>query len=266
MLCKRIIPCLDVKDGRVVKGINFVALRDAGDPVEQASAYDAQGADEICFLDISASPDGKETMIDIVARTADCVFVPLTVGGGVRRVEDVRRLLEAGADKVAINTAAIRNPALVREAAEAFGAQAIVVAVDARQRPDGPPGSYEVYSHGGRTPEGLDAIDWCRRVVELGAGEILLTSMDRDGTRSGYDLALTRAVADAVSVPVIASGGVGGLEHLAQGLGEGGADAVLAASIFHYGEHTIGAAKAFLAARGIPVRGHAMLPSRSRHG
>lgn len=251
MLCKRIIPCLDVKDGRVVKGINFVSLRDAGDPVEQASAYDAQGADEICFLDISASAEGKETIVDIVARTADCVFVPLTVGGGVRRVEDVRRLLEAGADKVAINTAAIRNPSLVHEAAQAFGAQAIVVAVDAKQRPDG---SHEVFSHGGRTPEGLEVIEWCRRVVDLGAGEILLTSMDRDGTRSGYDLALTRAVAEAVPVPVIASGGVGTLEHLAQGLGEGGADAVLAASIFHYGEHTIAEAKAFLSARGIPMR------------
>lgn len=251
MLCKRIIPCLDVKDGRVVKGINFVSLRDAGDPVEQASAYDAQGADEVCFLDISASPEGKQTMVDIVAHTADCVFVPLTVGGGVRRVEDARRLLEAGADKIAINTAAIRNPDLVHEAAQAFGSQAIVVAVDAKQGPDG---TWEVYSHGGRTPEGLDAVAWCRRVVELGAGEILLTSMDRDGTRSGYDIALTRAVVEAVPVPVIASGGVGTLDHLAAGLTEGGADAVLAASIFHYGEHTIAEAKAFLAARGIPMR------------
>jgi cyclase len=251
MLTKRIIPCLDVKDGRVVKGINFVALRDAGDPVEQASIYDAQGADEVCFLDISASPEGKATIVDIVARTADCVFVPLTVGGGVRSVDDVRRLLEAGADKVSINTAAIRDPSLVEQAALRFGSQAIVVAVDARRRPDG---GYEVYSHGGRTPEGLDCLAWVRRVVELGAGEILLTSMDRDGTRRGYELSLTRQVVDAVSVPVIASGGVGALDHLVDGLTVGGADAVLAASIFHYGEHTIGAAKDYLRARGVPVR------------
>jgi cyclase len=251
MLSKRIIPCLDVKDGRVVKGINFVGLRDAGDPVEQAATYDAQGADEICFLDISASAEGRETMLDVVARTAERVFVPLTVGGGVRTVEDVRRLLQAGADKVSINTAAIRNPALIRDAAEHFGTQAIVVAVDARGRPDG---GFEVYSHGGRTPEGLDAVDWCKRVVDLGAGEILLTSMDRDGTRAGYDLRLTRLIAGAVPVPVIASGGVGTLEHLAEGFLAGGADAVLAASIFHYGEHTIAAAKAYLAGRGIPVR------------
>ncbi len=251
MLGKRIIPCLDVKDGRVVKGINFVGLRDAGDPVEQAATYDAQGADEICFLDISASAEGKTTMLDVVARTAERVFVPLTVGGGVRSVEDVRRLLQAGADKISMNTAAIRNPELVRDASEHFGSQAIVVAVDVRARPDG---TYEVYSHGGRTPEGLDAVNWCRRVVELGAGEILLTSMDRDGTRAGYDLRLTRLVADAVPVPVIASGGVGTLAHLAEGFLAGGADAVLAASIFHYGEHTIAAAKAYLAERGIPVR------------
>lgn len=235
----------------MVKGVSFVSLRDAGDPVEQAALYDAQGADEICFLDISASPEGKATIVDIVARTADCVFVPLTVGGGVRTVDDARRLLEAGADKISINTAAIRNPGLVREVAERFGSQALVVAVDAKRRPDG---GWEVYSHGGRTPEGLGAIDWCRRVCELGAGEILLTSMDRDGTRSGYDLALTRAVADAVPVPVIASGGVGTLEHLAEGLRQGGADAVLAASIFHYGQHTIAEAKAFLGGRGVPVR------------
>jgi cyclase len=252
MLCKRIIPCLDVKNGRVVKGINFVALRDAGDPVEQAAAYDAQGADEICFLDISASPEGKATMVDIVAHTANCVFVPLTVGGGVRTVEDARRLLEAGADKVAINTAAIKNPELIRDLAARFGSQAIVVAVDARKHPDG---SYEVYSHGGRTPEGLDAVEWCERVCELGAGEILLTSMDRDGTRAGYELTLTRAIADAVPVPVIASGGVGTLEHLTEGLLQGGADAVLAASIFHYGEHTIAEAKAYLRSRGVAVRG-----------
>ena len=251
MLSKRIIPCLDVKYGRVVKGINFVDLRDAGDPVEQAATYDAQGADEICFLDISASAEGRQTMLDVVARTAESVFVPLTVGGGVRTVDDVRRLLQAGADKVSINTAAIRDPALIRAAAERFGTQAIVVAVDARARPDG---GFEVYSHGGRTPEGLDVRDWCRRVVDLGAGEILLTSMDRDGTRAGYDLALTRMVVDAVSVPVIASGGVGSLDHLAEGFLTGGADAVLAASIFHYGEHTIAEAKAYLAGRGVLVR------------
>jgi cyclase len=251
MLSKRIIPCLDVKDGRVVKGINFVDLRDAGDPVEQAATYDAQGADEICFLDISASTEGRQTMLDVVARTAESVFVPLTVGGGVRTVDDVRRLLQAGADKVSINTAAIRDPALIRAAAERFGTQAIVVAVDARARPGG---GFEVYSHGGRTPEGLDVCDWCQRVVDLGAGEILLTSMDRDGTRAGYDLALTRMVVDAVSVPVIASGGVGSLAHLADGFLTGGADAVLAASIFHYGEHTIAEAKAYLAGRGILVR------------
>jgi len=251
MLTKRIIPCLDVKDGRVVKGINFVELRDAGDPVEQAAAYDAQGADEICFLDISASPEGKSTMLDVVAHTAERVFVPLTVGGGVRSVDDARRLLRAGADKVAINTAAIRNPELIRAASEHFGAQAIVVAVDAKVRPDG---SFEVYSHGGRTAEGLDAVAWCERVVALGAGEILLTSMDRDGTRAGYDLALTRRVSEAVDVPVIASGGVGTLEHLAEGFTEGGADAVLAASIFHYGEHTIAEAKRYLLARGIAMR------------
>lgn len=251
MLKKRIIPCLDVKDGRVVKGINFLELRDAGDPVEQAAAYDAQGADEICYLDISASPEGRQTILDVVERTADRVFVPLTVGGGVREVDDCRRLLEAGADKVAINTAAIRRPELIAECAARFGNQAIVVAVDAKRRDDG---CYEVYSHGGRTREGLDAIHWCERVAELGAGEILLTSMDRDGTRQGYELELTRAVVEAVSVPVIASGGVGELEHLAQGLTEGGADAVLAASIFHYGEHTIGEAKRYLADRGVPVR------------
>lgn len=251
MLTKRIIPCLDVKDGRVVKGINFLELRDAGDPVEQASVYDAQGADEICFLDISASPEGKETIVDIVARTADCVFVPLTVGGGVRKVEDCRRLLEAGADKVAINTAALRNPQLIADCARRFGAQAIVIAVDAKRRPDG---SYEVYSHGGRTPEGKDALEWCAHVADLGAGEILLTSMDRDGTRQGYELELTRKVVERVPIPVIASGGVGELGHLVEGLTVGGADAVLAASIFHYGEHTIGEAKALLAAHGVPVR------------
>jgi cyclase len=250
VLTRRIIPCLDVKDGRVVKGINFLSLRDAGDPVEQASTYDAQGADEICFLDISASPDGRSTIVDVVARTADCVFAPLTVGGGVRAIADVQRLLEAGADKISVNTAAIRNPQLVADTTRRFGSQAIVVAVDARRRGDG---TWEVFSHGGRTPEGLDALEWCRRVADLGAGEILLTSMDRDGTRSGYDLELVRAVADAVTIPVIASGGVGELAHLADGLAAG-ADAVLAASIFHYGEHTIAEAKRFLAGRGLPVR------------
>ena len=251
MLTRRIIPCLDVAGGRVVKGINFVELRDAGDPVEQAAAYDAQGADEVCFLDISASPEGKSTMVDIVARTADCVFVPLTVGGGVRTVDDAARLLEAGADKVSINTAAIRNPDLVTECARRFGSQAIVVAVDAKRRDDG---SYEIYSHGGRTPEGHDAVVWCKRMESAGAGELLLTSMDRDGTGQGYELTLTRTVADAVGIPVIASGGVGTLEHMAEGLTTGGADAVLAATIFHYGEHTIGDAKEFLRRRGIPVR------------
>ncbi len=251
MLAKRIIPCLDVKDGRVVKGINFVELRDAGDPVEQATIYDAQGADEICFLDISASPEGKATIVDIVKRTADCLFVPLTVGGGVRTVDDCRKLLEAGADKVAINTAAIRNPQLISDAAKRFGAQAIVVAIDAKKRPDG---GYEIYSHGGRTPEGLDGLDWCKQMADRGAGELLLTSMDRDGTRAGYELTLTRLIADAVSIPVIASGGVGVLDHLVEGLTIGGADAVLAASIFHYGEHTIAEAKAHLRSRGVAIR------------
>ncbi|MBA3540259.1 MAG: imidazole glycerol phosphate synthase subunit HisF [Deltaproteobacteria bacterium] len=249
-LARRIIPCLDVKDGRVVKGINFVQLRDAGDPVEQAAAYDAQGADEVCFLDISASPDGRSTLVDVVARTANQVFTPLTVGGGVRSVADAERLLEAGADKIAVNTAAIRTPQLVSEIAQRFGNQAIVVAVDAKRRPDG---GWEVFSHGGRTSEGLDALDWCRRVAELGAGELLLTSMDRDGTGQGYDTALLRAVTRAVTIPVIASGGVGELAHLADGL-LAGADAVLAASIFHFGQHTIGEAKRYLAARDIAVR------------
>jgi cyclase len=252
-LARRIIPCLDVKDGRVVKGINFLQLRDAGDPVEQAAAYDAQGADEVCYLDISASPEGRSTLLDVVARTADQVFAPLTVGGGVRSVEDAERLLDAGADKIAINTAAIRHPELVAAAAARFGSQAIVVAIDARRVPGAVPVRWEVFSHGGRTPEGLDALAWCRRVAELGAGEILLTSMDRDGTGAGYDTELLREVASSVTIPLIASGGVGVLGHLAEGL-EAGADAVLAASIFHFGQHTIGEAKAFLAARGLEIR------------
>jgi cyclase len=255
-LARRIIPCLDVKDGRVVKGINFLQLRDAGDPVEQAAAYDAQGADEICYLDISASPEGRSTLVDVVARTADQVFAPLTVGGGVRSIADAERLLEAGADKIAVNTAAIRTPEVVSACAARFGSQAIVVAVDAKRRPH-PRGEaeamWEVYSHGGRTPEGLDALAWCRRVAELGAGELLLTSMDRDGTGTGYDTELVAAVATSVTIPVIASGGVGELAHLAGGL-EAGADAVLAASIFHFGQHTIAEAKAFLAARGLAIR------------
>ncbi len=251
MLTKRVIPCLDVKDGRVVKGINFVNLRDAGDPVEQATIYDAQGADEICFLDISASPEGKSTILDIVRHTADCVFVPLTVGGGVRTVEDCQKLLEAGADKVAINTAAIFNPQLIDEAAKRFGCQAIVVAIDAKRRADG---SYEIYSHGGRDPEGLDAVQWCQEMASRGAGELLLTSMDRDGSKKGFELTLTRTIVDAVSIPVIASGGVGTLDDLADGLTIGGADAVLAASIFHYGEYTIAEAKDHLRNAGIPIR------------
>jgi len=249
MLARRLIPCLDVKDGRVVKGINFLELRDAGDPVEQAAAYDAQGADEVCFLDISASPEGRSTLVDVVKRTADQVFAPLTVGGGVRSVADAERLLLAGADKIAVNTAAIRTPDLVAEIAARFGNQAIVVAVDAKRNG----ASWEVYSHGGRTPEGLDAVDWCRRCADLGAGELLVTSMDRDGTGKGYDLELIRAISSGVTVPVIASGGVGKLADLADGL-EAGADAVLAASIFHFGHHTIGEAKAFLAGRGLAVR------------
>lgn len=250
MLARRLIPCLDVKDGRVVKGINFLELRDAGDPVAQAAAYEAQGADELCYLDISASPEGRSTIVDIVRRTADQVFMPLTVGGGVRTVADAERLLLAGADKIAMNTQAIRTPDLVRESAERFGNQAIVVAVDAKRRPDG---RWEVFSHGGRTPEGLDALDWCKKVADLGAGELLVTSMDRDGTGKGYDLELIQAIATSVSIPVIASGGVGKLADLADGL-EAGADAVLAASIFHFGHHTIGEAKAYLAGRGIAVR------------
>jgi cyclase len=251
VLKARIIPCLDVKDGRVVKGVNFVDLRDAGDPVEQARLYDAAGADELCFLDITASHEKRDIILDAVAKTAEECFMPLTVGGGVRTIEDIRRLLLAGADKVSINTAAVKEPDFVRQAAEKFGTQCIVVAIDAKR---GGPDSFEVFTHGGREPTGLDAVDWARRMVELGAGEILLTSMDRDGTKAGYDIALTRAVADAVPVPVIASGGVGTLDHLVAGVRDGHATAVLAASIFHFGEHSIAEAKAHMAAAGIPVR------------
>ncbi|HQZ45803.1 MAG TPA: imidazole glycerol phosphate synthase subunit HisF [Usitatibacteraceae bacterium] len=250
-LAKRIIPCLDVHAGRVVKGINFVGLRDAGDPVEVARGYDEAGADEIAFLDITASSDARDTIVPVIERVAEQVFIPLTVGGGVRKVEDVRKLLNAGADKVSINTAAVDNPELVSEAARRFGSQAIVVAVDAKAAG---PGKWEVYTHGGRKPTGLDAVQWAARMAELGAGEILLTSMDRDGTRAGFDLELTRAVARAVPVPVIASGGVGTLLHLAQGVEIGGADAVLAASIFHYGEFSVAQAKRFMADRGIEMR------------
>ena len=253
MQARRIIPCLDVDAGRVKKGIRFKQLRDAGDPVEVAAAYDQQGADEICFLDITASSDNRATMLEVVRITAEQVFLPLTVGGGVRSVEDVRKLLLAGADKAGINTAAVADPELVRRASNAFGSQAIVVAVDARRRPDRP-GNWEVFTHGGRKPTDIDAVAWCARMAELGAGEILLTSMDRDGTRDGFDLELTRAVADRVPIPVIASGGVGTLEHLYQGVVVGGADAVLAASIFHFGEFTVGQARDYLRARGVPVR------------
>ncbi|MBK5935767.1 MAG: imidazole glycerol phosphate synthase subunit HisF [Halorhodospira halophila] len=253
MTAKRIIPCLDVDGGRVVKGVRFVDIRDAGDPVEIARRYDAMGADELTFLDITASHEERDTIYDVVEAVAGQVFIPLTVGGGVRTVADVRRLLNAGADKVAINTAAVHRPEFVREAAERFGSQCIVVAVDAKQVEEDPP-RWEVFTHGGRNPTGLEVISWCQRLVALGAGEILLTSMDRDGTRAGFDLGLTRAVADAVTVPVIASGGVGDLEHLADGVDEGGADAVLAASIFHFGDHTVGEAKAYMAERGIEVR------------
>src|SRR5690348_6537749 len=251
MLAKRIIPCLDVMAGRVVKGVRFEGLRDAGDPVEIAKRYDEQGADELTFLDITASSDERDLILHVVERVADQVFIPLTVGGGVRSVEDVRKLLNAGADKVSINTAAVENPALVPEAARRFGSQAIVVAVDARASGDG---RWEVYTHGGRKARGLDAVEWAARMAAHGAGEILLTSMDRDGTKSGFDLALTRAVTRAVAVPVIASGGVGTVEHLAEGIEQGGADAVLAASVFHFGEIAVGEAKRFLAARGIEMR------------
>ncbi len=251
----RIIPCLDVKDGRVVKGVQFVDLRDAGDPVEAARAYDAAGADELCFLDISASHEGRGILLDVVTRTAEACFMPLTVGGGVRATEDIRRLLLAGADKVSINTAAVTRPDFVREAAEKFGAQCIVVAIDARRiAPEGSPRRWEIFTHGGRTPTGIDAVAFARQVVSLGAGELLVTSMDRDGTKIGYDTELTRAIAEAVPVPVIASGGVGDLDHLVAGVTEGKASAVLAASIFHFGTYTIGQAKARMAEAGIPVR------------
>ncbi|HKB25886.1 MAG TPA: imidazole glycerol phosphate synthase subunit HisF [Methylomirabilota bacterium] len=253
MLAKRIIPCLDVKDGRVVKGVRFVDLRDAGDPVEAALAYDAQGADELVFLDITASHEARAIMLDVVRRTAEGIYMPLTVGGGIRSIDDVRLLLRAGADKVSLNTAALERPGVIREAAERFGSQCIVVAIDARREP-GAPLRWGVYTHGGRRPARRDALAWAREAVALGAGEILLTSMDRDGTKDGYDLELTRAVSEAVSVPVIASGGAGSLPHLYEGLVDGRADAVLAASIFHFGIHTIAEAKAYLRERGVPVR------------
>ncbi|MEP2828537.1 imidazole glycerol phosphate synthase subunit HisF [Parvibaculum sp.] len=251
MLKARVIPCLDVKDGRVVKGVNFVDLRDAGDPVEAARAYDAAGADELCFLDITASHEERAIIFDVVRRTAEQCFMPLTVGGGVRTVGDVRQLLLAGADKVSINTAAVFDPDFVRVASEKFGNQCIVVAIDAKQVA---PGKWEIFTHGGRKPTGIDAVEYAVKVTELGAGEILLTSMDRDGAKSGFDLALTRAVADAVSVPVIASGGVGNLDHLVEGIRDGHASAVLAASIFHFGDHTVGEAKDYMAKAGIPIR------------
>jgi cyclase len=258
MLAKRIIPCLDVTGGRVVKGVNFIELRDAGDPVEIAARYNEQGADELTFLDITATSDARGLILPIIEAVASQVFIPLTVGGGVREVSDVRRLLNAGADKVSFNSAAVANPQVISDASDKYGAQCIVVAIDAKRRnaedaaARGP--GWDVWTHGGRKNTGLDVVAWAREMVARGAGEILLTSMDRDGTRAGFDLALTRAVADAVTVPVIASGGVGTLDHLADGVQQGGADAVLAASIFHYGEHTVGEAKALMAARGIPVR------------
>lgn len=254
-LAKRIIPCLDVDNGRVVKGVQFVDIRDAGDPVEVARRYDQQGADEITFLDITASSDQRETMVHVVEQVASQVFIPLTVGGGIRKVEDVRRMLNAGADKVAINTAAVTNPEFVREAAEKFGSQCIVVAIDAKKvSAEGESNRWEIFTHGGRKPTGLDAIEWAKKMVELGAGEILLTSMDRDGTKIGFDLELTRAISDAVHVPIIASGGVGNLDHLVDGVAKGKADAVLAASIFHFGEYSVEQAKKHMQDAGIEVR------------
>jgi cyclase len=252
MLAKRIIPCLDVTGGRVVKGVNFVELRDAGDPVEIAARYNDQGADELTFLDITATSDGRDLILHMIEAVASQVFIPLTVGGGVRTVDDVRRLLNAGADKVSFNSAAVANPQVIRDASSKYGAQCIVVAIDAKARED--QSGWDVYTHGGRKNTGIDAVAWARQMAEHGAGEILLTSMDRDGTKIGFNLPLTRAVSDAISIPVIASGGVGTLEHLAEGIQQGGADAVLAASIFHYGQHTVGEAKALMASRGIPVR------------
>lgn len=254
-LAKRIIPCLDVDNGRVVKGVNFIDIRDAGDPVEIAMRYNEQGADEVCFLDITASSDGRETTVHTVEQIAEHVFIPLTVGGGIRSVDDIRTMLNAGADKVSINTAAIHNPELVRESALRFGSQCIVVAIDAKRVDDvdGQP-RWEIFTHGGRKPTGIDAVAWAVRMAELGAGEILLTSMDRDGTRNGFELGVTRAITDAVDIPVIASGGVGTLDHLVDGVTLGGADAVLAASIFHFGEYTVPQAKAYMAERGIEVR------------
>ena len=255
MLKARVIPCLDVKDGRVVKGVNFVDLRDAGDPVEAASAYDEAGADELCFLDIPASHENRGIIFDVVTRTAERCFMPLTVGGGVRATEDIRRLLEAGADKVSINPAAVTDRQFVARAAEKFGVQCIVVAIDAKRvSAKGEPPRWEIFTHGGRNPTGINAVEYAREVVALGAGEILLTSMDRDGTREGFDIPLTRAISDAVTVPVIASGGVGTLDHLVEGVRDGHASAVLAASIFHFGDHTIGEAKQHMAAAGIPMR------------
>jgi len=251
MHTKRIVPCLDVKDGRVVKGVNFVALKDAGDPVETARVYDAAGADELVFLDITATSDGRDTVTDMVQRVASQVFIPFTVGGGIRTVEDFKKLLRAGADKISVNSAAIDRPELIREAAEKFGSQCVVVAIDARRRADG---GWNVYKHGGRLDTGLDAVAWAKEAEHLGAGEILLTSMDGDGTKAGYDIALTRAIADAVSIPVIASGGAGTLEHFYEALTKGGADAALAASLFHYKELTIGEVKDYLADRGVSVR------------
>mgnify|MGYP000019675983 FL=1 len=254
-LAKRIIPCLDVENGRVVKGVNFVDIRDAGDPVEIAMRYNEQGADELCFLDITASHEGRDTTVHTVEQIAEHVFIPLTVGGGIRAVEDIRTMLNAGADKVSINTAAIHNPELVRESAQRFGSQCIIVAIDAKRVDDveGQP-RWEIFTHGGRKPTGIDAVAWAVRMAELGAGEILLTSMDRDGTKNGFELGVTRAITDAVEIPVIASGGVGTLDHLVDGVIQGGADAVLAASIFHFGEYTVPQAKAYMAQHGIEVR------------